>query len=231
MKLRLSAAVAAVVSGLLVSAANGAALITVDDFTVADNTAVITLGSNATTVTRTDSEIDPAHTIGGSRVVILERATGTIYKGTIRPQTGIGPNEQDVSVFSVAAPSDFQPKATLIYGTTEINGLNLKDSQFNFDLLTFDAPGGGDLSLVITITGTNAAVETLTIPAVAIGPNAISQASFSEAVLVSIDTISFAFHGPRGADFSITALSVGIPEPTAVMGLLPAAGLLARRRR
>lgn len=229
MKLKL---LAGLISLTAVHAAT-AAVIVVDDFSSAS--ASYPALATVVPVTVSPGADVSAGAIGGIRQVTAQ-LTSSDLPGLDSLAVGIFPFGP--GVYDYASSSGADGNSALLYGASNINSPNLlslviPDGSFiKFDVLLFDRPDGGSMKIdvalnnlvpfgVVSTTLAVGGVQTVTIPLDSISP----------AIRSNTTGISIFLDGSKAVDFRLDAVSIVIPEPSAMALLAPAGLLLTRRRK
>ena len=221
-----------------------AATIIVDDFgqTNVDWSSFFDNTNNGVPVTRVDSGLTPADTIGGKRTVTLNATLAT--SSSQKLEASVDPGFD----FDVAAAVRAAGTALLTYGSTGVSDqLNLNidlGSIINVDLDYFDFANSINLPVTVKLyDGVHIATQTLTVTdavdtTTTLGFSLASFTGIGALDLTNIDKIDVLFTGGQAADYSVGLIDIQtpnnteVPEPASLLTLgLAAAGLVLRRNR
>jgi hypothetical protein len=215
----------------LAAAYASAAPLILDNFSETSTTWPVSLPTGTLSITKVDA-LSTSPFVYRATTLGTTKATNT---GFIQPLVAIyQPDDSDHNVLELASPVNFPAYVRLDYAT----GANPADFSsyagitVHFD--SYDYPDQKPLLAKLTVqdvfgaplkNGTsvpfNATSGDLFIPF-------SSVPTYNPATTYAV---SLTFTPPAGADFRISAISTEIPEPTGAFALVPAAGLLVRRRR
>lgn len=223
---------AAVIGLGLVPAAASAAVIVVDDFASAAATYPL-VASVVPVVVAGAVEAAPG-AVGGTR-----QATAQLHSAAIAglDSLAVGVFPVGPGVFDYSSTSGADGAGSLLYGANIAGGSSLNlaipdASTLDLDVLLFDRPQGG--SLTITVFLNNGVLSGSTSSVVVVGgPQLVSinLDSIPLSVRSNVTGLTVSFDGTNAVDFRLDDISVVIPEPSALGLLAPAGLLLARRRR